>query len=70
MNSPIGSSFSLPRPEPTQEVTPLLLLSKFAVAARFGECDDPLSPKGEMWEGGRFYLENARTILSSFALNG
>lgn len=64
MNSPMGSSFSSPRPEPTQEVTPLLLLSMFAVAARFGECDDPLPPKGKMWEGGCFYLDNARTILN------
>lgn len=60
--SPQGHQSS-PRPEPTQEVTSLLLLSIFAIAARF--CDDemPLPPKGKMWEAGCGYLDIARGLL-------
>ncbi|KAF5352426.1 hypothetical protein D9756_005920 [Leucocoprinus leucothites] len=53
-----------PRPEPTQEVTSLLLLAIFAIAARF--CDDemPLPPTGKMWEAGCQYLDLARGLLA------
>lgn len=52
-----------PRPEPTQEVTPLLLLSIFAIAARFCEDEMPLPPMGKMWEAGCGYLDTARGLL-------
>jgi len=54
-----------PRPEPTQEVTSLLLLAIFAIAARF--CDDemPLPPAGKMWEAGCEYLNLARELLGT-----
>lgn len=53
-----------PRPELTQEVTSLLLLAIFAIAARF--CDDemPLPPAGKMWEAGCEYLNLARELLA------
>ena len=57
-----ASSFS-PRPEPTQEVTPLLLLSMFAVAARYTEDIMPKPQDGKMWEAGYDFLEKARVLL-------
>ncbi|EKM84077.1 hypothetical protein AGABI1DRAFT_117526 [Agaricus bisporus var. burnettii JB137-S8] len=54
----------LPRPEPTQEVTPLLLLAIFAIAARFCEDEMPLPPTGKMWEAGCGYLDTARGLLA------
>lgn len=53
-----------PRPEASQEVTPLLLFSIFAIAARFCEDGTPPPPRGEMWGAGCDYLNSARTILS------
>lgn len=57
-----GSTYSSPRPEPTQEVTRLLLFSIFAIAARF--TDDNLPQDNKMWEAGCDYLDSARNILS------
>jgi hypothetical protein len=59
-----ASSYSSPRPEPTQEVTRLLLFSIFAVAARFIEEDD-LPQDNRMWDAGCNYLDSARSVLSS-----
>lgn len=65
-DSPASSAYSQsPRPEPTQEVTPLLLLAIFAVAARFKDDDEVPSSRGKMWEAGTAYAEAARKILSS-----
>lgn len=58
------SSYSSPRPEPTQEVTRLLLFSIFAIAARFIEEDD-LPQDDRMWDAGCNYLDSARSVLSS-----
>ncbi|KAF8971739.1 fungal-specific transcription factor domain-containing protein [Flammula alnicola] len=58
-----GSTFSSPRPEPTQEVTRLLLFSIFAIAARFTE-DQPQQPDNKMWDAGCEYLDSARNILT------
>ena len=57
-----GSTYSSPRPEPSQEVTRLLLFSIFAIAARFTDDDPPQDNK--MWEAGCDYLDSARNILS------
>ncbi|KAF8078976.1 fungal-specific transcription factor domain-containing protein [Lyophyllum atratum] len=53
-----------PRPDPSQEVTPLLLFSIFTITARF--CDDETPPpsRGKMWEAGCNYLDSARAILT------
>lgn len=56
------TSSGSPRPEPTQEVTPLLLLSIFAIAARFTDDDLPNPFDNKMWEAGCEYLDNARKI--------
>ena len=60
-SSPV-SPFS-PRSEPTQEVTPLLLLSMFAIAARYTEEIMPKPQDGKMWEAGYDFLEKARVLL-------
>ncbi|KAF9486569.1 hypothetical protein BDN70DRAFT_870159 [Pholiota conissans] len=57
-----ASSYSSPRPEPTQEVTRLLLFSIFAIAARFIEEDD-IPQDNKMWDAGCNYLDSARNIL-------
>ncbi|KAF9567781.1 hypothetical protein CPC08DRAFT_739993 [Agrocybe pediades] len=59
-----GSAYSSPRPEPTQEVTRLLLFSMFAVAARFTDEDQAELPDGKMWDAGCDYLDRARDILT------
>ncbi|KAF6766696.1 fungal-specific transcription factor domain-containing protein [Ephemerocybe angulata] len=64
-SSTYSSSNATPRPEPTQEVTPLLLLSMFAVAARFKDDEEADTSNGKMWEGGASYSEAARKILST-----
>ncbi|KIY50437.1 hypothetical protein FISHEDRAFT_64668 [Fistulina hepatica ATCC 64428] len=51
-----------PKPESSQKVTPLLLLSIFAISARFDE--DKNAPRDKMWEAGCEYAESARTILT------
>ncbi|KAF8910155.1 fungal-specific transcription factor domain-containing protein [Gymnopilus junonius] len=61
--SSAGSAYSSPRPEPTQEVTRLLLFAMFAVAARFTEVDEG-SDDDKMWEAGCDYLDSARKILT------
>jgi len=60
-NTELSSVHSSPKPEPTQEVTPLLLLSIFTISARFTDDDKPLD--GRMWEAGCDYLATARQIL-------
>ena len=42
----------------------MLLLSMFAVAARFKEDEEPLPSNGKMWEAGSGYVEAARKIIS------
>ncbi|RDB29501.1 Nitrogen assimilation transcription factor nit-4 [Hypsizygus marmoreus] len=53
-----------PRPDPSQELTPLLLFSMFAITARFCEDEMPPPPEGKMWEAGCNYLDSARAILT------
>jgi len=55
-------SSASPVPEPTQEVTPLLLLSIFAIAARYTDDDLP-NPSDNMWEAGYEYANSARDVL-------
>lgn len=59
----MSPTYSSPRPEPSQEVTPLLLLSMFSIAARYTEETMPKPQDGEMWEAGYDYLEKARQLL-------
>ncbi|TFK77447.1 hypothetical protein BDN72DRAFT_830615 [Pluteus cervinus] len=61
---PPSDSRASPRPVTSQEVTPLLLLSMFALSARFSEDEMPPPPKGKMWEAGCNYLDIARNILT------
>jgi len=71
-DSPTSPTFSSPRPDPIQEVTPLLLLSMFAIAARYTEETMPKPQDGKMWEAGYDYLERARQLLGKregFAIN-
>ncbi|TFK41823.1 fungal-specific transcription factor domain-containing protein [Crucibulum laeve] len=58
------SSSHSPGPEPSQEVTPLLLLSIFSITARFSEDDMPYPEDGKMWESGCSYLDRARDTLT------
>ncbi|KAF5385325.1 hypothetical protein D9615_001196 [Tricholomella constricta] len=53
-----------PRPDPSQEITPLLLVSIFAITARFCDGEVPPPSRGKMWEAGCNYLDSARTILT------
>ncbi|KAH0591126.1 hypothetical protein H2248_001229 [Termitomyces sp. 'cryptogamus'] len=53
-----------PRPESSQEVTPLLLFSIFAITARFCHDQMPLHIRGKMWEAGCNFLDSARAILT------
>ncbi|TFK30943.1 hypothetical protein FA15DRAFT_630298 [Coprinopsis marcescibilis] len=62
-NAP-SPSHSTPRPEPTQEITPLLLLCMFSIAARFLVDEEGHSANGSLWEAGSEYMEDARKILS------
>ncbi|KAF9469792.1 fungal-specific transcription factor domain-containing protein [Collybia nuda] len=62
--SPESGDSASPRPEPSQEVTPLLLFSIFTITARFCEDAVPPPPKGKMWEAGCDYLDSARAILT------
>ncbi|KAF9531948.1 fungal-specific transcription factor domain-containing protein [Crepidotus variabilis] len=59
-----SSAYSSPRPEPTQEVTPLLLYSIFAAAARYTENVMPRPADGKMWEAGYEYVDKARSLLA------
>ncbi|KAK0481545.1 fungal-specific transcription factor domain-containing protein [Armillaria novae-zelandiae] len=59
--SETGSS---PKPEATQKLSALLLLSMFAITARFSEQEMPLPTNGKMWEAGRNYQESAKNILT------
>ena len=61
--SETGSS---PKPEATQKLSALLLLSMFAITARFSEQEMPVPTNGKMWEAGRNYQESAKNILSEF----
>lgn len=62
--SPESGGSASPRPEPSQEVTPLLLFSIFTITARFCADAVPPPPKGKMWDAGCDYLDSARAILS------
>lgn len=64
-----GSTYSSPRPEPTQEVTRLLLFSMFAVAARYVADQPPAREGNKMWDAGYEYLDHARKILSKRPLS-
>jgi hypothetical protein len=57
---------SFPRPEPSQKVSKLLLLSIFAISSRFSEDEAPLPPEGKLWEAGCNYLNSALSILSTW----
>lgn len=46
-------------------ISNLLLLSMFAIAARYSEEEAP-PPSGNMWEAGLFYMVQARELLSTF----
>ena len=41
-----------------------MLLTMFAVAARFKDDEDDMPQNGKMWEAGAKYVESARKILS------
>ncbi|THV07451.1 hypothetical protein K435DRAFT_741751 [Dendrothele bispora CBS 962.96] len=58
-----SSTSSTPKPESSQKVTNLLLLTMFALTARFSD-DAPLTLNGKMWEAGCEYMESARHILT------
>ncbi|KAI3622119.1 hypothetical protein WG66_015820 [Moniliophthora roreri] len=61
---PIPTTYSSPKPESSQKASTLLLLSMFAITARFVDNIEPLPPKGKMWEAGCQYFDNARLILT------
>jgi hypothetical protein len=55
-----------PRTDPSHQVPRLLLLSMLAIAARYTTKNvEGLPPKGQMWEGGCSYLNDARELLST-----
>ncbi|KAF5368636.1 hypothetical protein D9758_002174 [Tetrapyrgos nigripes] len=58
-----SSTSSSPKPESSQKVTNLLLLTMFAITARFSD-DAPSASNGKMWEAGCEYMEKARHILT------
>jgi Fungal specific transcription factor domain len=65
VGSPVGESSSSqtsPKPEPCQEITPLLLLSIFAIASRFDD-EHVAHSNGRLSEAGSGYVEDARRIL-------
>ncbi|KAH6917023.1 fungal-specific transcription factor domain-containing protein [Coprinopsis sp. MPI-PUGE-AT-0042] len=67
VGSPVAGSSSSqtsPKPEPCQEITPLLLLSIFAIAARFDD-EHVMHSSGRASEAGSGYVEDARRILHS-----
>lgn len=53
-----------PKPEPSQRLSALLLLSMFSITARFSDMDQPQPAPGKMWEAGQEYQEGARTLLT------
>jgi len=46
-------------------ISNLLLLSMFAIAARYSEEDAPLPANGNIWEAGLSYMIEAREVLSA-----
>jgi len=53
------------RTDPTNQVPRVLLLSMLAIAARYTTKNvEPPPPKGQMWEGGCSYLNDARELLN------
>jgi hypothetical protein len=58
LNTDVGTS------KPSQHISKLLLLSMFAIAARYAESKFSPPPEGKMWEAGYNYLIAAREILS------
>ncbi|KAK1234865.1 hypothetical protein PQX77_001959 [Marasmius sp. AFHP31] len=61
---PIPAKFSSPKPESSQQADTLLLLSMYAITARFVDNMEPKPANGRMWEAGVEYLEAARKMLS------
>ncbi|KAG7099704.1 hypothetical protein E1B28_001524 [Marasmius oreades] len=61
---PPPAKFSSPKPESSQQADDLLLLSMFAITARFVDNIEPLPSNGNMWEAGIEYLNSARAILT------
>jgi hypothetical protein len=56
-----------PTADPAHQVPRVLLLAMFAIAARYTTTNvEPLPPKGQMWEGGCSYVNDARALLSMF----
>ncbi|KII93670.1 hypothetical protein PLICRDRAFT_35889 [Plicaturopsis crispa FD-325 SS-3] len=51
-------------PESSQTVSKVLLLSMFAIAARYCEEPNPPPAPGKMWEVGCDYLNDAREVLT------
>ncbi|KAG2075201.1 hypothetical protein BDR04DRAFT_1092068 [Suillus decipiens] len=58
-----GATPYQPNPEPSQNLTKLLLLAIFAIAARYQD-DNPTTPTDAMWDAGNDYLAQARTALA------
>ncbi|KAI5898203.1 uncharacterized protein SCHCODRAFT_02611397 [Schizophyllum commune H4-8] len=63
--SPSENSTGTPKPESSQKVNNLLLLSIFAITARFrDDAPAPSSLNGKMWEAGCEYCDDALKILT------
>jgi len=61
-----SSSPTPTRTDPSNQVPRVLLLSMLAIAARYTTKNvEPPPPKGQMWEGGCSYLNDARELLSA-----
>jgi len=50
-------------------ISNLLLLSMFAIAARYSEEDAPLPANGNIWEAGLNYMVEAREVLSTCGIS-
>ncbi|KAF9270701.1 hypothetical protein L218DRAFT_993268 [Marasmius fiardii PR-910] len=61
---PIPTKFSSPKPESSQQADTLLLLTMFAITARFVDSIEPVPSNGNMWEAGVEYLNGARAMLT------
>ncbi|KAL1740837.1 fungal-specific transcription factor domain-containing protein [Schizophyllum fasciatum] len=63
--SPSENSTGTPKPESSQKVNNLLLLSIFAITARFRDDAPPASTlNGKMWEAGCEYCDDALKLLT------
>ncbi|TDL20640.1 hypothetical protein BD410DRAFT_362130 [Rickenella mellea] len=52
-----------PNARRNKNIPSLLLLTMFAISARYSSSDAPLPPEGQMWPAGDTYLEAAKIIL-------